>query len=99
MHLQPPPKKTLKRWLSDDGTVEGGGTFGHLLLEQDGEEPKNLLDDLKAYFESAHADEREHFHDFIGISLHPDDEPSAAITYPKCLPPIAVRGQCQRKLA
>ncbi|SFH27973.1 hypothetical protein SAMN04488020_10986 [Palleronia marisminoris] len=92
MHECPPPKATLSRWLKSYGTVEASGTYGHLLLEQRSKKPKELLDDLRDYFESAHADAREHFHSQIGISLHPDGGPTETITYPSCLPKKTIRG-------
>lgn len=91
MHTCPPPTDALNRWLNPNGTVEGN--YGHLLLEQKTAVGKPLVDALRPYFESAHLDARRHFHEQIGISLHPDDEGRGTeIQYPACLPMITRRG-------
>lgn len=91
MHNCPPPKDALDTWLNDDGTVQGGN-FGHLLLEQKSGTHEALVEALKPYFESAHRDAREHFHQFIGIDLHPDGTGPVNVSYPNSLPVIAQRG-------
>ena len=91
MHTCPPPLDALEDWLTANGTVEG--QYGHLLLEQTGASDDALLDALRPYFESAHLDAREHFHEQVGLSLHPDaDGPGAGVCYPNCLPTTARRG-------
>ncbi len=91
MHDCPPPKCELGEWLELYPTTNG--SYGHLLLEQDGASDQALLDALRPYFESAHLDAREHFHREIGIDLHPDaGDEGAHAQYPGCLPPTARRG-------
>lgn len=91
MHTCPPPKGALALWLKAYGSIRDGN-YGHLLLEQQGEAAKPLLDALRPYFESAHLDAREHFHKKVGINLHPDGGRANEITYPTCLPKKAKRG-------
>lgn len=91
MHTCPPPKAALALWLKDYGSIRDGN-YGHLLLEQQGEAAKPLLDALRPYFESAHLDAREHFHKKVGINLHPDAAGTTDITYPTSLPKKAKRG-------
>lgn len=91
LHNCPPPKAALARWLTEYPSEVGN--YGHLLLEQDCDCDDDLISDLVAYFESAHADARAFFHEQMGIKLHPDaDAPEAHITYPTCLPSITRRG-------
>ena len=91
LHDCPPPNVTLARWLTDYPSKDGN--YGHLLLEQDCDCDDDLIADLVAYFESAHADARAFFHEQMGIELHPDsDAPATHITYPTCLPSITRRG-------
>jgi len=91
MHTCTPPKDALKEWLEDYPSTEG--RYGHLLLEQKKENDQSLIDALRPYFESAHLDAREHFHEEIGIDLHPDaGEDGYEAQYPNCLPSIARRG-------
>lgn len=91
LHICPPPKKALDRWLrSYSSNVKN---YGHLLLEQDCDCDAELISDLVAYFESAHADARAFFHEQMGIELHPDAEDAGAhAAYPNCLPSITRRG-------
>jgi len=91
MHNCPPPKEALSLWLKAYGSVEDGN-YGHLLLEQRNDVDAELFAALRAYFESAHEDAREHFHRKIGISLHPDDHGASEVVYPNCLPSKAQRG-------
>lgn len=91
MHTEPPPSAALQAWLDANGTVED--RYGHLLLEQVQPIDPALIDALRPYFESAHLDAREHFHQQVGIDLHPDAAaPGAHACYPDCLPPITRRG-------
>jgi hypothetical protein len=91
LHNCPPPVAVLQRWLRQTGSVNG--TYGHILLEQALPPDAELVDALRTYFESAHADAREVFHDFARIDLHPDaDAPGAHAQYPGCLPPTAQKG-------
>jgi hypothetical protein len=91
MHVCPPPKNALDQWLEPNGTVKQN--YGHLLLEQKCEIDQDLIDALRPYFESAHLDAREYFHEQIGISLHPDAAGGALpVNYPDCLPSKAHRG-------
>ena len=76
MHTCPPPTDALAGWLDPNPTVKGN--FGHLLLVQQSEIDGDLIDALRPYFESAHLDAREYFHEQIGISLHPDAAAGAA---------------------
>ncbi|MBU0657155.1 MAG: aminotransferase [Gammaproteobacteria bacterium] len=91
MHTCPPPKKALKDWLTEYPTAKGN--YGHLLLEQKGKLSKSLVDALRPYFESAHLDAREYFHEAIGIDLHPDaGVVGSHAQYPGCLPSTTRRG-------
>lgn len=91
MHTCPPPTAILENWLLSNGTITEN--YGHLLLVQQSEIDQDLIDALKPYFESAHLDAREYFHDQVGISLHPDaDADAPPVDYPKCLPDRAKRG-------
>lgn len=91
MHTCKAPGQTIDLWLkSYPSTV---GNYGHLLLEQVGATDDALIDALVPYFESAHLDAREHFHEEINIDLHPDAGSAGAhATYPKCLPSKTRRG-------
>lgn len=91
MHTCPPPTEELEDWLEANGTVEEN--YGHLLLEQKADIDDDLIDVLRPYFESAHLDAREHFHEQIGISLHPDAAAGPPpVSYPGCLPSKTRRG-------
>lgn len=91
MHTCEPPGQTLEDWLESYPTTVGN--YGHLLLEQKGTSDNALVEAFVPYFESAHQDAREHFHELIGIDLHPDaDAPGAHAEYPGCLPTTARRG-------
>lgn len=91
MHTCDPPVEATEGWLKSYPSIEGD--YGHLLLEQRTPHDPNLLDALRPYFESAHLDAREHFHEQIAIDLHPDaDAPGANACYPNCLPPTARHG-------
>ena len=91
MHTCKAPGQTLDQWLKCyPSTV---GNYGHLLLEQVGANDRALIDALLPYFESAHLDAREHFHEEISIDLHPDAGSAGAhATYPNCLPSKTRRG-------
>lgn len=91
MHICRVPGDALDNWLVAYPTVEGN--YGHILLEQSGENDDALIEAFRPYFESAHMDAREYFHEQIGIDLHPDaGVPGAHAEYPNCLPPTAKRG-------
>lgn len=91
MHTYPPPFDALDEWLDASGTVED--RYGHLLLEQIKPIDQALIDAMRPYFESAHLDAREHFHNQIAIDLHPDATGTGAhACYPDCLPTKAKRG-------
>lgn len=92
LHTEPPPKSTLARILQS--TAAGSGAYGHLLLEQTVNSLSDTdISELRPYFESAHSDAREVFHDAARISLHPEDGGRGAhATYPNCLPPKTIRG-------
>ncbi len=91
MHTCPPPIEKLREWLTEYNTANG--KYGHLLLEQNSENNKSLIDVLRLYFESAHLDAREYFHAEVGIDLHPDaDAEGAHAQYPNCLPSKTRRG-------
>lgn len=100
MHTYPPPTEALDEWLESYPSIDGeeacaslDGSYGHLLLEQKKDCDPELVDALKPYFESAHLDAREHFHNEIGIDLHPDaDDAGGHARYPRCLPPNSRRG-------
>ena len=78
-------QKNVKHWFENYTSKEG--RFGDILLEQ-----KNIADDkvrvgLRPYFESVHADARNHFQNFAGRSLRPDaGAPGCNAKYPNCLP-------------
>jgi hypothetical protein len=87
----PPDSAVLDAWLKKTAKESPG--YGHLLLEQRAVPTSELMDELRAYFESAHADARTYFHHFIGLDLHPDaDDNCCHAQYPGCLPVIAKRG-------
>lgn len=91
MHTEAPPKAVLKHWLKKYPSENG--RYGHILLEQKNPADDGLRNGLIPYFQSAHADAREFFHAFAGISLHPDaGAPGCDAKYPNCLPPITRRG-------
>ena len=91
MHTAEVPAEALEGWLDEYATTKG--SYGHRLLEQVGVTDGTLVNAFRPYFESAHLDARSHFHEQIGIDLHPDaeDEGVHAI-YPGCLPRKAKRG-------
>lgn len=91
LHTCPPPIDALQDWLDDYGTTNG--QYGHLLLEQTGENDEKVIEALRHYLESAFLDARTYFHAEVGIDLHPDaqDEGGHA-QYPYCLPSSARRG-------
>lgn len=90
MHTCPPPKKALEKWLVNYPSTKS--RYGHLLLEEKTSD-QELIDALIPYFESAHLDAREYFHDVIGMNLHPDaGEDGYHAQYPSCLPPTAIKG-------
>ncbi|QQO17928.1 aminotransferase [Bradyrhizobium diazoefficiens] len=91
MHTCAPPSSAMDAWL----TVYPGtnGSYGHLLLEESGSRDDSLVGALRPYFESAHLDAREYFHEQMGIELHPDADASVAhATYPGCLDSTTRRG-------
>jgi hypothetical protein len=48
---------------------------------------------LRPYFESAHLDARQRFHEELGIDLHPDaTEEESPVSYPTSLPSTTLRG-------
>lgn len=91
MHTCAPPSQALNAWLA--GLYVHANRFGHLLLEANAPHTQILVDALRPYFESAHLDAREVFHEDAGLDLHPDATgPVSPIQYPGCLPPITLRG-------
>lgn len=93
MHTYPPPIEALEEWLEKHSSTNGN--FGHLLLLQN--ESSNIdtvRQALRPYFESAHHDARQVFHDDIGIDLHPDAEngETLPVEYPNRLPSTTQRG-------
>lgn len=91
MHTCKVPEDALEAWLEEYSSTIGN--YGHLLLEQIGDNDDSLVEALRPYFESAHLDAREHFHEQIGIDLHPDASAAGAhAVYPSCLPATARRG-------
>jgi hypothetical protein len=91
MHTYKAPDAAIDEWL--DSYPSEDGNYGHLLLEQVGSNDKTLVKELRPYFESAHADARKHFHELIGMDLHPEPSaPGAHAVYPRCLPITARRG-------
>lgn len=91
MHTSEVPGDALAGWLKEFPSVIDN--YGHLLLEQKRLNHDELIEAFRPYFESAHSDAREHFHELIGIDLHPDASAAGAhAIYPKCLPSTARRG-------
>lgn len=91
MHTCKAPGTALDKWLEQYPSEEGN--YGHLLLEQVGANDKSLVKELRPYFESAHEDARQYFHELIGMDLHPEPSaPGAHAEYPRCLPITARRG-------
>lgn len=91
MHTCPPPIVDFDEKFDENSTINGN--FGHTLLVQIAADDGSLAAALREYFESAHLDARNKFHEDIGIDLHPDavgDEP--LITYPRSLPSTTRRG-------
>ena len=83
MHTCEPPGQALEDWLESYPSTTDN--YGHLLLEQKGTSDQALVESLVPYFESAHLDAREQFHQQIGIDLHPDaDAPGAHAQHPGC---------------
>ena len=98
MHNCPPPKKEIFTWLKEYPNVVGN--YGHTLLEQKTPNTDQLVDKLRPYFESAHLDARQHFHQIMRIGLHPDvNGAETAVTYPNCLPKTAQHGLFGEALA
>ncbi len=91
MHTCSPPKGEFKNKFTKYAKVSGN--FGHTLLEQKSADDGSLAANLKEYFESAHLDAREKFHDNIGIDLHPYAQGGKPLlTYPASLPSKSRRG-------
>lgn len=92
MHnCDPPPIEELEEWLEDYPSEKD--RYGHLLLEQKNDVSEELFASLVDYTESALLDARQHFHEFVGIDLHPDSEgDEEPIEYPSSLPPKAQAG-------
>lgn len=98
MHTCPPPKKVLNFWLEDVYSEVDG--YGHLLLEQKAVLGDKEISQLRTYFESAHLDARQHFHNIMRISLHPDAIRDTGVpTYPNSLPIKAQHGLFGEALA
>jgi hypothetical protein len=91
MHTERPPLDALATWLKSYPSIND--RYGHLLLEQIGLSDETLEAAFRPYFESAHFDARQHFHEQIGMELHPDsDGNTPVVCYPNSLPPTARRG-------
>jgi hypothetical protein len=91
MHTCVPPRAELRRWFRDRSVLNA--RYGHLLLEQQVGIDDALVAALRPYFESAHMDAREVFHEYAGIDLHPDAGAAGThAEYPQCLPTTARRG-------
>jgi hypothetical protein len=91
MHTCAVPAKALDGWLKEYPSVKGN--YGHLLLEQKTAIDDDLVDALRPYFESAHLDARQHFHELAGMSVHPDaSDPAFHARYPDCLQETPKRG-------
>lgn len=91
LHNCLPPMPLLNRWLR--GAARVNGNYGHLLFEQTAPLDDAGIDELRPYFESAHLDAREVFHQAARIDLHPDaGAPGENACYPNCLPPTAKKG-------
>jgi hypothetical protein len=91
MHTYKVPGQAIDDWLVSFPTTVGN--YGHLLLEQVGASDAAHVKKFRPYFESAHLDAREYFHEEIGIDLHPDAGSTGAhATYPACLPSKTRRG-------
>jgi len=91
MHTCPAPIALLNQWLEEFPSTNG--KYGHILLEENQPRGAGIATGLRAYFESAHLDAREHFHAQIGMDLHPDaGTPGAHAEYPHCLAAVARRG-------
>lgn len=62
--------------------------------------PDDLMTDLVSFFEDAHRDARDNFHQLASISLHPlDGEDKRKISYPSSLPKNIHRGYFGETLA
>jgi hypothetical protein len=81
----------LVRWLRS--STNTNSSYRHYLFEQIAPSDDAVIAEFRPYFESAHLDAREVFHDTASIDLHPDaDAPGAHAQYPNCLPSKARRG-------
>lgn len=89
LHDCPPPN--LDDWLEyNPSSIKD---YGHLLIEQKSSVDDEIISKLRTYFESAHLDAREVFHDFMGISLHPDgNEKKIGVSYPSSLHLTTLKG-------
>ena len=84
MHTCAPPKKEFRKCFKETATTNH--RWGHTLLEQEKADDGSLATALTPYFESAHFDAREYFHDYIGIDLYPGAiSPKTAVSYPRSL--------------
>ena len=92
MHTCAPPTKELKKCFKESAKVIHG--LGHTLLEQEKPDDGSLSTALKPYFESAHFDARQYFHEYIGIDLYPGAATGAKplVSYPGSLSPETRRG-------
>ncbi|MBA8906053.1 aminotransferase [Aminobacter ciceronei] len=91
MHTEAPPLEVINTWLKAYPTIKG--RYGHILLEQQAPGDDSIREGLRPYFESAHADARQKFHAYAGMSLHPDaGSPGCDAKYPNCLHPTTRRG-------
>jgi hypothetical protein len=91
MHTCPVPVNALNAWFKSSSKALPGYT--HLLLESNKPAPSDLPEQLRPYFESAHADARRFFHQYAKIDLHPDSLGSdSTCQYPTSLPPTARHG-------
>lgn len=91
MHTCPVPGALVDNWLT--AFPSSVGNYGHLLLEQSAKNDTDLVEGFRPYFESAHLDARQYFHECMSIDLHPDaSSPGAHAMYPDCLPSTTLRG-------
>lgn len=82
---------TLNDWLSIERSESDG--YQHILIRQKSPGKwQDSIDELTAYFETAHLDARTHFHRMSGLSLHPTGNLESSVQYPNSLPDTCRRG-------
>ena len=92
MHTCSPPINALNERFNQFPIVDGN--FGHLLLVQKSPDDGTLCGCLGPYFESAHLDARQRFHEELRDRFDPDavEDEESPVSYPNSLPSTTLRG-------